>query len=87
MLYTTETVSQGEQQILNEAAAETLDNYSKGKNLSMKVMDLLRQLLFENMKSSVSEEEIEYIVETECETRRLDPDEVMSHFTAIMQKG
>ena len=79
----TETIGEG--LALQMTVARVVSRYAEGKNLPRKLTDLLKDLLFENMKEGVTDEEMEYLLETSCEDRRLDPEDVMAHFSAITE--
>ena len=49
------------------------------------MQELLRNLIVENMKEDATDEGMEEMLYTECESRRLDVDTVMEHFNAITE--
>lgn len=67
------------------AVAGVVSRYAEGKDLPKKLTELLKDLLFANLKEDASDEEMADLLETECESRRLDPEVVMEHFTAITE--
>lgn len=67
------------------AVAGVVSRYAEGKDLPKKLTELLKDLLFANLKEDASDEEMAGLLETECESRRLDPEVVMEHFTAITE--
>ena len=77
----TETMGEGLK--IQLAVAGVVAKYAEGKDLPRKLVELLKQLLFENLKENVTDEEMAYLLETECESKNLDPEVVMEHFGAI----
>lgn len=75
--------NQGEGLAIKLMAARAVGAYSEDKDLSNKMQDLLRLLIVENMKESATDEGMEDLLYNECETRKLDVDKVMEHFSAI----
>ena len=74
---------QGEGLAIKLMAARAVGAYAEGKELPNKMQDLLRLLIVENMKEDATDEGMEEMLYTECESRRLDVDTVMEHFSAI----
>jgi len=76
-------MNQGEGLAIKLAAARVVAAYSKGKDLSNKMQEILRVLFVANMKDDATDEAMEELLYAECESRRLEPEEVMTHFEAI----
>lgn len=74
---------QGEGLAIKLMAARAVGTYAEGKDLPNKMQDLLRLLIVENMKEDATDEGMEEMLYSECESRRLDVDTVMEHFSAI----
>lgn len=74
---------QGEGLAIKLMAARAVGAYAEGKDLSNKMQELLRLLIVENMKENATDEGMEELLFTECESRRLNADSVMEHFSAI----
>lgn len=74
---------QGEGLAIKLMAARAVGAYAEGKDLPNKMQELLRLLIVENMKEGVTDEGMEEMLYSECESRRLDVDTVMEHFSAI----
>jgi len=54
--------------------------------LPKKMKELLKVLLFENLKEGVTDEGMAELLERECEAKNLDPEEVMAHFSTITER-
>lgn len=76
---------QGEGLAIKLMAARAVGAYAEGKNIPNKMQELLRNLIVENMKEDATDEGMEEMLYTECESRRLDVDTVMEHFNAITE--
>lgn len=74
---------QGEGLAIKLMAARAVGAYSEGKDIPNKMQELLRNLIIENMKEDATDEGMEDMLYSECESRRLDADTVMAHFSAI----
>ena len=74
---------QGEGLAIKLMAARAVGAYAEGKDLSNKMQELLRLLIVENMKENATDEGMEELLFTECESRRLNAASVMEHFSAI----
>lgn len=76
---------QGEGLAIKLMAARAVGAYAEGKDLPNKLQELLRSLIIANMKEDATDEQMEYLLYEECESRKLDPEVVMEHFTAISE--
>lgn len=75
----------GESLKIQMAVAAIVSRYAQDKKLSRKLTELLKDLLFENLKEDVTDEDMVSMLQEGCEEKRLEPDEVMKHFTAITE--
>lgn len=75
----------GEALMIQLAVANAVSRYAEGKDLPKKLIELLKKLLFENMKEDATDEAMADLLEQECEDKRLDPEKVMEHFSAITE--
>lgn len=82
MLYT-ETM--GDKLALQLNIARAVSRYAEGKDLPRKMTELLKDILFENLREDISDEDMAFLLETTCEEKRLDPEDVMNHFAAISE--
>ena len=82
MIYT-ENIGEGLK--IQLAVAGVVSKYAEGKDLPKKLTELLKALLFENLKESATDEAMADMLEAECDSKGLDPEEVMTHFTAITE--
>lgn len=82
MLYS-ETM--GDKLALQLNIARAVSRYAEGKVLPRKMTELLKDILFENLREDISDEDMAFLLETTCEEKRLDPEEVMNHFAAISE--
>lgn len=73
----------GEGLAIQMTVAKVVTKYSEGKDLSKKMTELLKTLLYENMKEDATDEAMADLLAEECDDKRLDPEEVMKHFEAI----
>ncbi|MCQ2133885.1 MAG: hypothetical protein MJY88_02855 [Bacteroidales bacterium] len=76
---------QGEGLAIKLMAARAVGAYAEGKDLPNKLQELLRSLIIANMKEDATDEQMEDLLYEECEARKLDPEVVMEHFTAISE--
>ena len=82
MLYS-ETM--GDKLALQLNIARAVSRYAEGKDLPRKMTELLKDILFENLREDISDEDMAFLLETTCEEKHLDPEEVMNHFAAISE--
>lgn len=79
------TESIGDKLALQLSIASAVSKYAEGKDLPKKMTELLKELLFENLREDANDEDMISILETACEQKRLDPEDVMAHFAAISE--
>ena len=75
----------GDKFLLQMTIARAVSRYSEGKGFPKKLTDLLKDLLFENLREDIVDDDMAFMLETACEEKRLDPEEVMAHFSAITE--
>ncbi|MCQ2146204.1 MAG: hypothetical protein MJZ16_01665 [Bacteroidales bacterium] len=73
----------GEGLAIQMTVAKAVAKYAEGKELSKKLTELLKTLLYENMKEDATDEAMTDLLAEECDDKRLDPEDVMKHFEAI----
>lgn len=73
----------GEGLAIQMTVAKVVSKYAEGKDISKKMSELLKTLLYENMKEDATDESMADLLAEECDDKRLDPEEVMKHFEAI----
>lgn len=74
---------QSEEFAIKLTAARAVGAYAQGKELPEKMQDMLRLLIIENLRESTTDEHMQDVLLEECASRKLDPEDVMTHFCAI----